>query len=344
MAASRHAQLPKPGIDGAGCGPVQRGAAYVPKLVSQRELWGFVQANADGDRAITWVASRQLGLITTGQLEAVGIKRGRIAVRLRRGTLHRVHHGVYLVGHQVLLPRALELAAVLACGPGSLISHRSAAALWGLASAPADEVHVTVVGRDRRSRPGLVVHRARELDRADRSRKDGIPVTSPARALVEYAATAPPDELERAIAEAYALKLVNERDIQRALERAPNRSGVGRLRAELDREGGPQWTQSEAERRLLRLIREARLPIPQTQVRIVGWPADFFWPRHKLIVEVDGYPFHSHKTAFERDRRRDAAHVAAGYRVVRITYRQLLEEPLAVAVVVARALEVCAHG
>jgi very-short-patch-repair endonuclease len=171
----------------------------------------------------------------------------------------------------------------------------------------------------------------------------GIPVTSPARALIDYAATAPPDELERAIAEAYAVKLVTESQIRGVLERAPNRAGTGHMRAELDREGGPKWTQSEAERRMLSLIREARLPIPQTQARLAGWPADFFWPEHKLILEVDGYPFHSHRRAFERDRRRDAAHVAAGYRVIRVTYRQLLEEPVAVAVVIARTLELYAR-
>lgn len=321
---------------------MQPGAAYVAKLVSRRELWEFVQANGSGGRAAVWVASRQLGLITTAQLEMAGIGRGRIARRMKHGTLHRIHRGVYLLGHRVLLPSALELAGVLACGAGSLASHRSAASLWGLASAPHNEVEVTVVGRDRKPRSGLRVHRVRALDPRDRRLHRGIPVTSPARTLLDCAATAAPDELERAIAEAYALKLVTDGEIRRTLDRAPNRPGAGRLRAELGREGGPRWTQSEAERRMLRLIREARLPVPHTQVRIAGWPADFFWPEHKLILEVDGYPFHNHRRAFERDRRRDAAHVAAGYRVVRVTYRQLREEPLAVAVVIARALEVCA--
>jgi very-short-patch-repair endonuclease len=184
----------------------------------------------------------------------------------------------------------------------------------------------------------------RQLDRAARGRKNGIPVTSPARTLLDYAASARPDELERAIAEASALKLVTDNQIHRALERAPNRPGAAALRAELAREGGPRWTRSDAERRMLNLIREARLPRPMTNVRIEGWQADVLWPEHKLIVEVDGYPFHSHRRAFERDRRRDAAHVAAGYRVIRVTYRQLLEEPLAVAVVIARAIEVCARA
>ncbi len=343
MAIRRDAQLPRSAGDGALWGHMQPGAAYVAELVSRRELWEFVQANGSGDRAAVWVAGRQLGLITTAQLEAAGVGRGRIATRMKHGTLRRVHRTVYLLGHPVPLPGALELAGVLACGAGSLVSHRSAAALWGLATPPADDVQVMVVGRDRRPRPGLAVHRVQALDARDRRLKNGIPVTSPARTLLDYALSAMPDELERAIAEAYALKLVTEGEVRGTLERAPNRPGAGRLRAELAREGGPRWTRSEAERRMLGLIRAARLPSPQTQVRIAGWPADFLWPQQQLILEVDGYPFHSHRSAFERDRRRDAAHVAAGYRVIRVTYRQLCDEPLAVAVIVARALEVCAR-
>jgi very-short-patch-repair endonuclease len=199
-------------------------------------------------------------------------------------------------------------------------------------------VHVTVVGRGRRSRPGLTVHRVQKLDPRDRGQRHGIPVTSPARALLDHAAYAPPDEVERAIGEASALKLVTENQILGALERAPKRAGAGRLRGELARERGPQWTRSEGERRMLKLIRAAGLPQPLTNVRIEGWPTDFLWPEHKLIVEVDGYPFHSHRRAFERDRRRDAAHVTAGYVVIRFTWRQLIEEPLVVVATVARAL------
>jgi very-short-patch-repair endonuclease len=338
MATPPHAQLPKSGVDDGRWGNKQRGAAYVAKLVSRRELWEFVHANGTGDRAAVWVAGRQLGLITTAQLDAAGLGRGRVATRMKRGTLHRIHRTVYLLGHPALLPGALELAGVLACGAGSLVSHRSAAALWGLALPAADDVEVTVVGGDRRPR-GLSVHRVAALDPRDRRLHRGIPVTSPARTLIDYAANAMPDELERAIAEAYALTLVTEDAIYAALERVPKRAGTARLRAELDREGGPQWTQSEAERRMLQLIRSARLPLPLTQVRVAGWPVDFSWPQHRLIVEVDGYPFHNHRRAFERDRRRDAAHVAAGYVVIRFTWRQLNEEPLAVVATIARALD-----
>jgi very-short-patch-repair endonuclease len=166
----------------------------------------------------------------------------------------------------------------------------------------------------------------------------GIPVTSPARTLVDFAGQSTPDELERAIAEAFALRMVNETELRAAADRAPNHAGVAAMRAQLRREGGPRWTQSEGERRMLELLRSARLPLPKTQEWIAGWPADFAWLDQRLIVEVDGYQFHGHRAAFERDRRRDQAHIAAGYTVIRVTWRQLTEEPLVVVATIARAL------
>jgi very-short-patch-repair endonuclease len=236
-----------------------------------------------------------------------------------------------------MFPGALELAAVLACGPSASVSHRSAASLWGLAESPAEHVEVTVTGRAR-VRDGIRAHGVAALHRADRDRVRGIPTTAPARALIDFAAEATDEELERATGEAYARELVTDAKIFAAIERAPRRAGIAAVKAMLGRDGGPQWTHSEGERRMLRLIRAAGLPAPQTQVPIAGWPADFFWRDQRLIVEVDGYPFHSHRRAFERDRKRDQAHIAAGYRVIRFTFRQLKEEPLAVIATIARAL------
>ncbi len=197
---------------------------------------------------------------------------------------------------------------------------------------------MTVVGRNCKSREGIRVHRVASLDQPDRGSKNGIPVTSPARSLLDYAASAMPAELERTVTEAYALKLVTEGQIRDAITRAPGRAGVGALRAELRRKGGPRWTRSMAEAKLLALLRQAGLPEPLTNARAAGFEADLLWAEQKLIVEVDGYQFHSHRTAFERDRKRDAAHVLAGYRVIRVTWRQLVDEPLAVVATIARAL------
>ena len=250
-----------------------------------------------------------------------------------------MYRGVYLVGHPIPPPGALELGAVLACGERTLVSHRSAAALFGLAKPPKDAVEVTVIARGCRSRTGLRVHQVQTLATADHGRRNGIPVTSPARTAIDYAATVSHEEAERAIAEAFALKLVTEREIREAIDRAPHRAGVAQVKAILGQDGGPFRTSSGGERAMLRLIRAACLPVPLTNHLVEGFTADFCWPDVRLIVEVDGHPFHSSRAAIERDHRRDIVHREAGYEVIRFTARQLEEAPLYVATVIARALD-----
>ena len=294
--------------------------------------------------AVAWVAERQLALITTAQLHTAGVGRGSIEWRVASGSLHPRHRGVYLVGHPIPVPGAIELAAVLACGKRAFVSHRSAAMLWGLVKASGDGVDVTVVRRRCRSRAGLRVHRVDELSAADCGQQRGIPVTAPARTLIDYASTAGAEEAERVIAEAFALKLVTEPEILAAAERAPGRAGVAQVRAILGQAGGPKRTRSGGERAMLRLIRAARLPTPRTNYPVAGFSADFCWPEERLIVEVDGYDFHSHRAAFERDHRRDIVHRDAGYEVLRFTGRQLAEAPIYVATVIARALDRLGRG
>jgi very-short-patch-repair endonuclease len=318
--------------------------AYVARIVSLEEIWRVVQGGLGPDAAVTWVAERQLALITTPQLHFAGVRRGSVEWRLASGTLHPRHRGVYLVGHGIPVPGAIELAAVLACGERAFVSHRSAAALWGLVSGSGAGVDVTVVRRRCRSRHGLRVYRIDALDGADCTDKRGIPVTTPARTLIDYASTAGAGESERSIAEALALKLVTEPQIRAAIDRASGRSGVARVRAILGQDGGPSRTRSAGERAMLRLIRETRLPAPRTNYQVAGFNADFCWPEARLIVEVDGYPFHSARAAFERDHRRDIVHKNAGFEVLRFTVRQLEEEPLFVAAVIARALDRRARG
>ena len=178
-----------------------------------------------------------------------------------------------------------------------------------------------------------------ELSATDRAHKSGIPVTSPARAIADYAATANFGELEYAIAEACAKGLTDEPRILAAIGRAPNHAGVASVRAILMQPGGASRTRSGGERAMLKLIRAAHLPAPRTNVLIAGFTADFLWPDQRLIVEVDGYPYHSSRSALERDHRRDIVHKNAGYEVLRFTARQLEEEPLYVAAVIARALD-----
>jgi very-short-patch-repair endonuclease len=188
-------------------------------------------------------------------------------------------------------------------------------------------------------RDGVRTHRLARLDPRDRGLKFGIPTTSPARALVDLAASATADEVERAIAEARARRLVTDRHLSDTLDRARNRPGVSAMRALLRHQGGPRLTRSEAERRLLRLIRAASLPEPEANVRVEGLEVDFLWRQARVIVEVDGFAFHGHRRAFERDRLRDMALRDRGFEVIRVTWKQLVDQPLLVIAHIARALE-----
>jgi very-short-patch-repair endonuclease len=292
------------------------------------------------ERRIAAIAGRQDNVITREQLLSAGLGRGAIGHRLEAGLLQRLHRQVYLLGAAPPTFNGRVRAAVLACGAASLVSNRSAAAMWRLSDDERDTVDVTVVGRNPGRKPGIKVHRTSSLHRRDVRRRSGIPLTSPARTLLDLAATETQRVLERALNEARVLKLVNDRELQAAIDRAPARKGSQALRALLDH--GPTITRSEAERRLLKLIRDANLPQPLTNVRLHGYMVDFLWPQNRMVVEFDGFAFHGHRQAFERDRKRDRTLVAAGYRVIRITWRQLTDEPLAVLASVAQALTAAA--
>jgi very-short-patch-repair endonuclease len=291
-----------------------------------------------GDRAIARIAGRQRGLVTRAQLAEAGLGRGAIAHRVSRGRLHRVHRGVYLVGHRVPAPLATETAALLACGPAAVLSHRSAAAVWQMPVRALRDVEVSLIAREPSPRPGIRVHRVPSLDPRDRRRRSGLTLTAPARTLLDLGALLAPRALEQALAEALAHRLLSQRDLQAALARAPRRRGAAALRALLQREQGPALTRSAAEELLLAIVRAERLPEPESNVRVGAYVVDFLWRGRRLVVEVDGYAFHSSRTAFERDHRRDADLGDAGWRVRRVTWRQLTEDRDAVARRLRRAL------
>jgi very-short-patch-repair endonuclease len=262
-----------------------------------------------------------------------------IARLLRSGFLHQLHRGVYAVGHLALPQYAREQAALLAAGESSLISHGSALWLWGLINAPPADVHVTVVDGWRRKRPGIRLHRVAAIDDGHIRTRHGIRTTSPARALIEYAADAPAQALEDAVAEARTTPLLRGGELEKVLARVGRMRGAAAMRAFLREEAGPGITRSHAERRFRKMLREARLPQPLTNVHIAGEEADFVWPEHKVILEVDSYQFHGHRRAFENDRRKDMVWADAGYHVIRITWRQFTGEPLALIAHIARALD-----
>jgi very-short-patch-repair endonuclease len=214
-----------------------------------------------------------------------------------------------------------------------VLSHAWAAALWRMRARVAGPVDVSVGGGDPRHRPGIRVHNVRALQWTTHR---GIRVTTPARTLLDLAAVVGEDDLARTVEEARVLRLVDDAAIRAIVRGHPRRAGTRALLRLLDHE--PRLTRSEAERRLLALIRAAGLPLPETNVRVLGHEVDVLWRDARLIVEIDGFSAHGTRAAFERDRARDATLVAAGYRVIRITWRQLEDEPTRTVARLATAL------
>jgi very-short-patch-repair endonuclease len=305
-------------------------------LVPWTHVCGVVHGENRGDAAIAEIARRQHGVVTRAQLGAIGLGRGSIAHRVAQGRLHRVHRGVYLAGHQARPPLARETAAVLACGAGAVLSHRSAAHLWGLPAGDS-QVTVTIPARKSAHPTGVRVYRARQLDAGDVARRHGLPLTSPSRTVIDLAGALSERELERVFDEALRLRLVRREGLRAALDGSRGRRGTGVLRGLLD-QGGRTLTRSEAEERLLALVRAARLPRAEVNVRVGRHEVDFLWRDARLVVEVDGFAYHSSRAAFERDRLRDAELQAAGFRVMRVTWRQISDEPAALVARLALAL------
>jgi len=284
------------------------------------------------------VAAEQGGLVTRAQLLERGLTRYSIDGRVRAKRLHLLHRGVYRLG-PVQSTHAREFAAVLASGPTAVVSHRSAAWLWQLIPDPGDAspVELTMPASDRCRRPGIRVHRA-GLQPQEIAQFDGIPLTTPLRTIQDLATVLPSRELESALAQAERLNLLDRRDLAQRLATRSRKPGTPLLRTLLAEETGPAFTRSEAEERLLGLIRKAQLPAPETNVRVGSYEVDFYWRRERLVVEVDGHAFHATNRAFENDRRRDSSLAASGIRVMRVTWKQLTSEPEAMLVRLGQAL------
>jgi very-short-patch-repair endonuclease len=289
------------------------------------------------DRRVAQLAAVQHGIVSRAQLLDAGMSSGAIAHRLAHGRLHRIHRGVYPLGHRIAPPWARETAAVLAYGALAALSHRTAGKLWGLLSEDDEHVHVTVVGEGK-GRPGIRIHRARSLESRDLARRHGLPLTSPVRTLLDLSGALSRRELERAVEEAERTGLVRSAQLAALLARSPGRRGTGAFRTLLERTTAQTLTRSEAEERLLALVRAARLPHPELNVHIAGHEVDFLSRDAGLVVEVDGFAFHSTRSAFERDRLRDAELLGAGLAVLRVTWGQIVSEPEPLLVRLAQAL------
>ena len=277
------------------------------------------------DRTVAALARRQHGVVSTAQLLAIGMTKDAIHSRLRAGRLHPVQRGVYAVGHMALTRRSRQLAAVLACGPAAVLSHRSAGALWGICR---EERTIEVTGPlGARPRAGMLVYRSRRLDPADWTVVDGIPVASLARTIVDLAEVLDERRLADAVHEAEIRRAFDLGPVREALGRVPGRAGRHRLlRVLSDYEERP-FTRTEAERRFLRLCEEHGLPRPAANLWVKGLEVDFLWADAGLVVEFDGAGTHRTRRAFHEDRGRDRALAAVGVQVVRVTWRDLVRSP-----------------
>jgi very-short-patch-repair endonuclease len=267
----------------------------------------------------------QHGVVSREQLLALGFSRHAIDHRISKGRLHPVLRGVYAVGRSGLTQRGKWMAAVLACGPGAVLSHGSAAALLGIGSEGV-EIEVSVwPGWDRR-RPGIRVHRRRRLEPQAIGTCDGIPVTSPAQTLIDLAIRHDRMTVERMVDEADRLDLIAPPALRAGLARHRGEPGVARLGMWLDRRTF-RLTRSRLERLFLPLARDVELPVPETKIWVNGFEVDFLWRDLRLVVETDGLRHHRTPAQQARDHLRDQAHAVAGFTALRFTHEQVRYEP-----------------
>jgi very-short-patch-repair endonuclease len=285
------------------------------------------EESAAQDAIVAMIASRQHGVVLADQLHEAGLSKDAIYKRTRAGRLHRVHHGVYAVGHPDLARERRWMAAVLAClghrgrAPGeAFLSHRSAAALWGMLPPTGGPVDVAIIGEaGRRRHHDIRVHRPRTLEESMTTVVNGIPVTDPPRTLAD---------LERAKLSRGGATLGQVRQARRQASFLGLPLGAAR----------PDPTRSELEQMFLDLCARARLPKPEVNVRIAKLTVDFLWRRSQFVVETDGYRAHRGEVAFKDDKRRDLRLRALGYDVLHLTYDQVVNEAEIVATTLRRDL------
>ena len=281
------------------------------------------QKTQQRERAIAALAARQHGVVAARQLAALGLTYASVRHRVRTGRLHVVHRGVYAVGHPRITRRGRWMAAVLACGDGAVLSHRSAAALLGLRPDGRSSVDVIAAGRGRRSRRGITLHSASGLKSGDHGTCDGIPVTSVPRTLLDLAAVVDARQLERAFEAAERMRLLDMRALHELAHRSRGHHGLGAFRRLIDHLHDVPETATELERRFIDLCDNHALPRPACNVALEGFVVDALWPHARLVAELDSFGFHRTRAMFESDRARDATLQLAGYRVLRITSRRM---------------------
>ncbi len=270
-------------------------------------------------------------MVALHQLQLLGLSKSAVSRRARGGRLHRIHRGVYAVGRPTLTGRGHWMAAVLACGPKAVLSHRSAAGLWGLRSDNRRRSDISLPSPSARAKAAIEVHRSVTLAAEDMTTVNGIPCTSLARTLVDLGDVVDRRAVERAVEQAEVLRLFDLRAIQRAIDRAGPRRGTGLLSSVLENLNGPTLTESELEEAFLALCRRADLPTPEVNAWMTlpdgsAIKVDFLWRSERLAVGTDGHPFHRTRQSRERDTKRDQLLRLAGFEPVRFTGRQVALE------------------
>lgn len=277
-----------------------------------------------------WALARtQHSVVTRAQLVELGLSPEAIQHRIERGRLHPLHRGVYALGRPQLDQLGTWMAAVLRCGPEALLGYGSAAALLGIAEQVPQMVEIVVPSHVDRRPPGIRVHRRAVLRAGDRDERRGVPVTGPAATLIDCASRVGSKSLEAMVNAADRLDLIDPEALLREVEATPSRPGRRALRELLDRQTFAR-TDSELERRFLRLVRSAGLPFPQTQVRVNGYRVDFYWPELRLVIETDGLRYHRTPNQQARDLRREQVHAASGLTALRFPAAQVFKEPTTV--------------
>ena len=293
-----------------------------------------------GDPAVARFAAATRGAIARAGLTDAGLGRGAIAHRIDRGRLHRVHRGVYLVGHAIPPEFAAHHAAVLAHGPNAYISHATALEDYAVIEPVGGPIHVTVLNACRRSRPGIRVHRTTRIEPQDLGLLDDhLPITSPARAILDYAETASLTELSRAISEAEVLELATPDEIRALIARTPGRRGTRKVIYTLGRHAGPVVLHEGVERMAYAIIDKTPIRNPETNASIVGVKVDLLWREEKLVVELDSGRYHGVPAAVDRDRRKEAHLRKNDCELLRYSYWQIKEEPHFFVAEVAAKLE-----
>lgn len=282
------------------------------------------------------LARRQYGVVSGRQMAELGISKDQIFREVTNGRLHRVHRSVFAIGHDAIPRHGRCMAAVLSCGPGALLSHRSAAWLWGLTSRWRQTVEVTAA-TPRETRHEVKLHNAKALQDEDRSTYERVPVTAIPRTLLDFAAV-DPTFLEAAIERAYRRGLLDLNAIDRLLVRSQGFRGVARLREAVEIYRVKAFTRSLLERRFLSLVRRAGLRRPSMNLFIAGFELDAYWPIERFAVELDTYDHHGDPATFETDRLRQEDLKLAGIEMARITGARMDREPKEVAVRLRRLL------